>query len=105
MRTKTANRLRDAAAALEQAIAGLQKPMAAVVAALDAASFQEVVHDAAPALFTQHMTRAAQALAGGDGQRFVEALRSLADRIVAGEADFRLRPTLAEEAVALRKSA
>lgn len=105
VRARTAKRLTDAADGLEQAIANLQKPMAAVLAALDSASFQEVTHEIAPALFAQHMTRASQALAGGDGERFVEVLRNLADRIVAGEADFRLRPTLAEEATALRKSA
>ena len=102
-RQESAQRLNADADVLEKAIAGLRKPLAELIEAVDGASHPEVAHEPGPMIFATQVSNLWQALTGPDGANFASAIRQLGERIKNGEADYRLRQTIAEEAASLRK--
>ena len=100
---ESAQRLNADADVLEKAIAGLRKPLAELIEAVDGASHPEVAHEPGPMIFATQVSNLWQALTGPDGANFASAIRQLGERIKNGEADYRLRQTIAEEAASLRK--
>ena len=97
-RAATAKRLNAPADRLEQAIAGMHKPTAALIAALDDCSFSEVlVGSQAAQIFSQMAYNMREALQGGDGEAFVAALRAYADGIVDGSRSHQISETIVEQ--------
>lgn len=97
-RAATAKRLRTPSDELEAAIRDLEKPLARVTAAMDGASFVEILAFSAEAQRFAHAAYGlSEAIRLGDGRQYVAALRNLADRVVAGEADCGLSEPIAEQ--------
>jgi hypothetical protein len=107
-RAEVANVVRKGADRVEKAMAKLADPLTEMVVALDAVTHPEIFLNApGPQYFHGAMFNALMTLRGSDGAEFVKELRTYADQIVAGDRPYALRPTVAEEqiAVGLRKSA
>jgi hypothetical protein len=110
LREASSAKLTKAALALEKQLAPTLAAIDTMIIALDAAGFQEIVStEAAPRVFAANIHACRAALVGGDGQRFVDTLRTYAKLIESGIRPHKLAPTMAESdaeiAASMKKSA
>ena len=104
LRKENAVKLRQQAKRLGNSLPAAKLAIATVLEAMDNVSYDLTV-EPGPQLFRQMIAHANGALAGGDAERLIVAMRARADAIESGDAPAGLRESPAEEAVALRKSA
>jgi hypothetical protein len=102
LREAASAKLNKAADALAKQLAPTLAAIDAMIVALDGAGFQEIVSvEAAPRNFAANVHNARAALVGGDGQRFVDTLRTYGKLVEAGIKPHKLAPTMAESDAAI----